>query len=653
MSSDSLWHQCSPQDRAKAVVGTVDSYSSEQEQRRKRILRNLRLYEGRPLSELTPRAYYNSDAYTCADDIPYRINLARALVATAAAKIAGKQRPKAQFAATEADWSIKRKAKKKERFVEAAMLARQGNHHDAYAVGLMAFRDACIADVGVLKFWADKAGRRVAIDRVLPWELIVDPNEARSGMPLNYFHDYGYDRFKLLERFKDVKGAEEAIMTAPAISDNYAGAMGKDSIRDKARQVRVVEAWRMALSDDKPGCHSLCVGNFDLTQGEQWTRQFPPFELILWEPWMMGCLGTSLVDVAAPICEELNAAFQRWAQAEQLGSNMYGVCEEGSISEDSLESNEPVIWLKVKPGTQVMPNLTAPNTMGPASIEWMGKLQSLGYEIPGVSQMAATGQKAPGVDAAVAMRTIENIGSERFAIQWQAYERVMAIGATRQILACVKELEEEGDGVVMRFPAGNVLQELKSSDFNDYDVPDEAIQVYAVSGLVNTPADRLDLAEKLFTMGILSKEGFKRVIQYKDVDQELSTENEQSALLDKYIERWLDAEEPKKSKRGQMVKKPITVPVSMKWMNLEEAIIQVGRAAMRAELDEAPDYNMKFFLDFLGLCSKELDKRAAAQAQLAGTAGGGAGLGAVNQAAMGAGTAPGIGGPPMQMGAAA
>src|SRR4030095_6433020 len=108
--------------------------------------------------------------------------------------------------------------------------------------------------------------------------------------------------------------------------------------------------------------------------------------------------------------------------------------------------------------------------------------------------------------------------------------------------ACVKELEEDGEGVVMRFPSGKVLQELKSSDFADYDVPDEAIQVQVVSGLVNTAADRLDLGEKLFGMGVISQEGFKRVIQYKDIDGELASESEQSTLLEKYIERWLDAE---------------------------------------------------------------------------------------------------------------
>jgi len=77
--------------------------------------------------------------------------------------------------------------------------------------------------------------------------------------------------------------------------------------------------------------------------------------------------------------------------------------------------------------------------------------------------------------------------------------------------------------------------------------------------------------------------------------------------------------------------------VSLKWMNLEEAIIQVGRAAMQAELDECPDYNMKFFLDFLKLCDREIQKRAAAQSQLAGAAGGAQGLAAVNAG----GAAPG------------
>ncbi len=609
-----LWHELKGEERAKCVIATVDSYSSEQDQRRNRALKNLRLYEGRPLAELNPRSYYDAGAYVTEEGSTYRVNLARALVSTAVAKIAGKQRPKAAFCATEADWSTKRKAKKKERFVEAAMLARQGNHHDAYAVGLMAFRDACVADVGVLKFWADKQGRRVAIDRVLPWELIVDPNESRAGMPLNYFHDYGYDRFKLLEQFKGVAGAEEAIMTAPAVSDNYVGGYGRGGVRDKARQVRVVEAWRMALSEEKPGAHALIVGNFDLAQNEKWTRTFPPFEFITWEPWFMGAFGTSLVDIAAPLVAETNEAFERWACAEKLGSNMRTYYRKNSADKAALESNEACIAIEVAEGAE-WPQDSTPNTMGPASIQYMNMVMDLAHSVPGVSQADAAAEREPGIESGEGQRTVASLKSERFAIQWQQYERVMAIGATRQILACVKELDEDGKGVVMRFPAGRVLEELKSSDFGDYDVPDEAIQVQVVSGLVNTATDRLELGEKLVTMGAISIEAFKRIIQYKDVDGELSSENPQNALMEKYIERWLDAEMPAKGQKAQP-KKVYTVPVSMKWMNLEEAIVQVGKAAMQAELDECPDYNMKFFLDFLKLCDKEVQKRAAAQQQV-------------------------------------
>ena len=610
-----LWWQEQGEARAKNVIATVDSYSSEQDQRRNRALKNLRLYEGRPLAELNPRSYYDAGAYVTEEGSTYRCNLARALVSTAVAKIAGKQRPKAAFCATEADWSVKRKAKKKERFVEAAMLARQGNYHDAYSVGLMAFRDACVADVGVIKFWADKQGRRVAIDRVLPWELIVDPNESRAGAPLNYFHDYGYDRFKLLEQFQKVKGAEEAIMTAPAVSDNYVGGYGRGGVRDKARLVRVCEAWRMALSDKRPGAHALIVGNFDLAQGEEWTRAFPPFEFITWEPWFMGAFGTSLLDIAAPLVCEYNEAFQRWADAEKLGSNQRTYYRKNSCDKAALESNEACIAIEVAEGAE-FPQDSTPQTMGQASIEWQTIVKQLIYEVPGVSQMDATARKEPGITADVAIRTMQNIGAERFAVQWQQYERVMAIGATRQILACVKELEEDGEGVVMRFPSGKVLEELKSSDFADYDVPDEAIQVQVVSGLVNTAADRLDLGEKLFGMGVISEESFKRIIQYKDLEGELASGNKQGELLDKYIEQWLDAEQVVKGKKGQ-VKKPLTVPVSLKWMSLEPAIVQVGQAAMQAELDDAPDYNIKFFIDFLKIADKELQKRAAAQAAMA------------------------------------
>ncbi len=635
----SLWWQEKGNARATSLRTVVDSFAPEQQSRRKRILRNLSLYEGRALATLSPKSYFTDVGCVGEGYNTYRVNLARSIVGTVVAKIAGKQKPKAQFCVTEGDWTVKRKAKKKERFVEAMMLSRQGLSADAYQVGVRAFTDALIGDIGVLKYTADKQSRRVCIERILPWEFMVDAQEARNGQPLNYFHSYGYDRFKLAARYPKYR---VQIMAAETISDNYTGAVATKAGDGRiGRLVRVDEGWRVAISDDEPGVHCISVGGIDLTDGEEWAEQFPPFEFFVWEQWLMGIYGTSLVEIAAPLVEELNAAFERWAQAEKLGSNVMIDAEENQYDESKLASNETMSIIYRKPGTPPV-GIHVPETMGMASQNWHGLLKGLIYEVPGVSAQSAQGQQQAGVTAAVAMRTVENIASERFAIPWQMFERVMSVGSARQILARVKEISADGEDVKVYFAAGGTLEELSMKELGEFDFPDEAIQVYAVSGLVNTPADRLDLAERLFTMQVISQDAFLRIIQSKDIDSELERNNQQSSNIEKLIEKWLDATPETVASGKFRPRKPI------KWMNKEEAILQVGRAYMKAEEEDCPDFNLKFFIDYMTDLDVLIQREEAQKAQIAGAAqGSNAGQQAI--APMAGGAPP----PPMMQGAAA
>lgn len=605
-----LWWQKDRDEVAGVVVGTCDSLERIQGARRDRARRNIELYENKRLDGLSAEAFFSRVDFSCPDFEVLRANVARGLVHTALAKIAGKQRPKAQFVVTDGDWSVKRRAKRLERFVEAHMLAPQGGHHDAWAIGVQAYRDACVADLGVLHIEADDVEKRINIRRVLPWEILVDPNEARTGEPLNLFRVYPYDRSKLAERFPE---HSQAILDAPAIARESGASDWYQGTHDTSHMVLVREAWRLPYGKVK-GRHVIAIaGSLGAALvDEEWTRKFFPFEFFVWEPWMVGMHGTSLVDNVYHLVIELNASAQRMSDAERLASNVIVQAEEGAVKEEDITSNVPAAIIWRKPGSAPL-EVTVPNAISSSTIQWWELLRGQCFEIPGVSQANATGAKEPGVDAAIAMRTREALSSERFSIQWQHYERVMSIGLARQILACVDELAQDDPKFAARWPGGEFLQEIRWKECkleeNQYH-----IQPYSVSGLVNTPTDRLQLASELFDRQILSQEGFLRVIQAKDIDTELARTNTQSRLLERYIEQWLDADEEKEADGDFRYKAPI------KWMALEEAIVQVGRAYLEAELNEAPDYNLSLFIRYLQDCDALVQRVAAQKAQLAAVA---------------------------------
>ena len=624
-----LWHEAKdPNERAKRIAAVVDSLHVTTEARRRRILRHLRQYEGRMLPDLTPTAYFDGPSRATGVQ-PSIIQLPRAIVDTACAKIAGKQKPKAMFAVSNGDWQTKRRAKKMERAIEAVMAQRHGLSHDAYGVLLEAFRDTGYADCGAVKWFADFEARRVTCERMLPWELLVDPRECRGGPPLNWFHRYGYDRFKLAAKFPQF---EDQIMAAPAIPDVY-GASTRGVENDRhGRMVLVIEGWRVAISDDLPGTHCIAVGGIDLTEGEEWPWTFPPIELTTWAPWRMGIFGTSLIEIVSGLCEEVNDQVERWRQNEKLGSNMYGVCEDDSVREEDMRSNKAMTWMRHKKGSPA-PQITVPQTFGSASMQYLERMIRLVFDIPGISQADAQSEREPGLQSGEAQRIVANIKSERFSVQWQNYERMAAVGSARQILRCLQQLADDGSGgdVVIRSAKGSELREFRWKDFA-LEIPDESIQIAAVSGLVNSPADRVDVAERLFAMGILSPAGVRRVIQAQDLDSELAAEDAQSRLVETYIESWLDPSTKAEQKKFQY--RP-----PKKWMDLAEAIVQVGRAMFEAEADGAPDWNLQWFVKFLEDCDRVMDQIAARKAEIQAAAGG-------NSAAIGALGPTGPGGPP-------
>jgi len=580
--------------------------------------RNIELFEGMRLAGLSPSSWFSNIELSSDDWDVLRVNIARGLVHTAVAKIAGKQKPKTQFVVNDGDWSVKRRAKKMERFVEANMLARQGYASDAYELGLEAERDACVADLGVLKYEPNLERKCVDITRRLPWSIMCEPLDAQSGQPQTLIEVYPYDRFKLAAQFPKFK---TEILAAPEISgesgsqDFYGSA-----VVDNHSHVLVREAYRLPFSKDKPGRRALIVGTADLAD-EDWENDFFPYEFFIWEKRFTGLYGASIVDNVYHLVGELNAAIQRMSDAERYGSNQYISAEKNSVDPRQLEGNLAKMLVEHSPGSP-SPQFITPNAISSSTVQWWELLKSQCFEIPGVSQMGATGQKDPGVDAAVAMRTIENIATERFAPQWQAYERRMSVGSARQILTCGRVIagsvgekneelpdDEKQKYVVKHRAQSGFLEDLELDDF-DLDEDQYQIQPYAVSGLTSTPADRLSLATELLDRQIISQDGYLRVIQAKDIDSELARTNTWSQLIEKYIESWLDATKETEASGKFLYRPPV------KFMPLADIIVQVGRAYAFAELDGCPDYNLQFFIRFMGDCDREIQKINAQNAQL-------------------------------------
>lgn len=594
-----------------------------------RARRNLSLFEGRNLNALHPISYL-TDVDNPVTTAPTReeiiANVARSVASTAHSEICSKQQPKASFAVNDSDWATKRKAKRAERCVEAVNMSRQDGYHDAWELYADCMLDAISGcDQGVAKFWAsysaDGKKGRIRISRCLPWEVAFSVDELKHGNPQNCFHTYGYDRHALAALFPDY---EDEIIHAPSYSaDANTSNDNITTFQDEAgRQVKVREAWRLPIDDEHPGAHAMVVGDVDLLGGdEDWNRPFFPFLFFHWEKQRVGGYSTSLIDVIYNIAQELNLSLDRWSQAERLMSNGLGFFIEGTVEPDFLAKNDVGLWIPVKPTPEnpnpALPSWNPPNTVGEASIRWQENTKQLTYEIAGVTQGTAQGATEPGVTAAVAMRQLSNKAAARLGNPFKHYERNVAVGATRQILAVAKEIRDAGAELQVIHTRGKQARKYDFAE-NYIDLPDEAIQVDAVSGLVNTTTDRMQLAAELFDRQTISKETYLEMIQAKSAVADLDRVNELTHWIEAQIEAWLDFEEgddlrEKDDPRFFRYRPPVKfVGVSA----LTDMITRVAQEYLRAEADDAPDACLQWFERFLTDCDVLIQRLSERQAEV-------------------------------------
>jgi len=579
------------------VVGIAEQLWRDQSPTRARMQRNLEAYEGFKLPGLDPTAYQKGAALYSEDYDAFYWNVPRALVHSVTAKIAGRQRPKPALVCTDADWATKRRAKRLERFAEATLHQPQGQFRDSWELGTRTFVDACVFGSGIIKAFADLENLRIAHERTLPWELLVDPLEAKYGNPLNCFHRYGYDKDRLIAKFPKYRDKIWACKS----DDREHWGQG----RRAADCALVYESWRLPISKKDKGRWALCIEGQTL-DSEEWARDEFPFLILRWAPHLLGFGSTSLVEEAMPTADELNATIQKMREGEARLATGYLVVEEGAVDDEKIAAADVGTVIKHRPGSKA-PEVVQPQGYSESTLGWMRLNWEKSFELTGVSQMAATSRKEPGVTAGVALRTIAQMESERFSLIYAAYEAALAVDLTRHDIACARDVAEAEPEFAARWPGGRFLKEIRWSEA-DLDDDQYVVQPEAVSGLVNTPADRMQLGQDLFNAGTISQAAFLRIIQVKDVEGEISAQGVQHELVDRYIESWLDATQEDEAEGEFRFRAPVP------FMNHADAIIQVASAYMQAELDGAPDWNLDLFTRFIAACDAHIQRAASAAA---------------------------------------
>lgn len=462
---------------------------------------------GRPVGAVRDRLTYNI-IQSCIDTVT-------AMIQT--------NKPMPMFLTEQGSSRVQQRAKKLNSFCYGIYY-----ENDVYKLGPIVFRDACVFGEGIIHVYGENG--HVRCERVLPYEILVDYLESHYGPPhtRSLHRIKNIDRTELAERFPD-KAKEIAAMSATA---HFITA----SNRSVADTVTVVESWRLPTGS-RPGLHVLSTENTILGKSD-YTDSFFPFAIMRYSPRLYGFFAQGMAEQLVPIQVELNRTLISIQRSLYLGGTHKIFVKNGSKIIKSHFDNMIGTILEYAgdtPPQYVVPQLVQPEIY--AHLDWV---RTAGYQLPGVSQMGATSVKTPGVNSGRAMRTEQNINTQRHQTIEQSYNDCLGVELAKIIVSVARREYENGTQVKVKVPGKRFVQSIKWKDVSLED--DEfVLQIYPVSKLPKDPDGRLSAIQEMMQSGLCTPSQGKRLLDFPDLEAEEALSNATSDYLHKILDDIIDS----------------------------------------------------------------------------------------------------------------
>ena len=410
-------------------------------------------------------------------------------------------RPQPVFLTDNGDYKQRNLSKKLNNFILGEFYQTK-----AYELATIALRDALVEGTGVIHCF-ETPDNKVGLERVLLTELLIDPNEAMYGEPRQLYRIKLVDRDVLYANFPKFKAKLE--QAAKAYPDNSA-----DSSKSVSDLVMVVEGWHLRSGKKATdGRHTLACSAGYLVD-EEFKKDRFPFSFMHYSPRLLGFWAQGVAEQLMGTQMELNSILFTISRAIKLVGVPRVFQEESAKITSAAHNNEIGVIVKFR-GTK--PTYEVAPCNAPELYAERDKLIQYGYQQSGVSALQASSQKPQGLDSGEAIRTYDDISTDRFASLSRRYDNLF-VDLTYQIIDLAKDICERDDEYSTVYPNKNGTKEidLKKADL----IQDQFIvQCFTQSSLPKDPAGRLEKVTEMVQSGMVSLQEGRRLLDYPDLEQ--------------------------------------------------------------------------------------------------------------------------------------
>lgn len=482
---------------AKELCGVAGYLKTAQVYRMRQLSVSVRLYSGLSVYSYAGSNVSKLDRTKSLPDDRPTFNLIQACTDTLVSRL-GQQRPEPKFLTDNGDYKQRHLAQRLNSFILGEFYQT-----NAYEKAVKILRDGIVMGTGALKVYEGDDGR-VNVDRVMVTDLFTDENDALNGEPQQLIQLKLMDRDKLIAN--SPKAASGIIASTPqSYPDN-----APDSQRSNADQVMVVEGWKLPSGPDpdapgyKPGRHVIATVS-GVILDEEWNKPKFPFVFFNYSDPFLGYFGQGLATQLFGTQLTLNRILYTIARSINLVGVPRIFIDQASKISKAHNNNEIgviITYSGTKPSYEVAPSNAAD------MYAERDRLIQYGFQQCGVSALQATSQKPAGLNSGEAIRSYDDIATDRFATLSKRYEKVF-IDLAYLIADCAKDIAKRDGKYQTVYPNKDGTREIDLPAMKFLNDP-FVIQCFSESSLPRTPAGRIQTVTELVQAGMISvKEGYR------------------------------------------------------------------------------------------------------------------------------------------------
>jgi len=518
--SDVRWWTMEGRVAADSITAAIQAIVNNSHGRLAQLSDSAMLYDGNLFGGL--HVYGSKRSYSTKPNTNsvQGLNLCSSMVETLTSRMLS-NKPRAMFLTDGGNYKLQRRAQKLSEFVDGVMYENK-----AYHLGMSALRDASIFGSGLVKVFAENG--RIKLERILPTELYVDPLEAMYGSPRQLHQIRNVDRMILCEMFPEF---EAQIKTAQKATFNSITGMAL-----VADMVTVRESWHLKSGPDATdGKHLITIEGTSLLE-EDYDRDGFPFAILNYQEPLVGIFGKGLIERVQHIQKKLNLLEHIVYRSQRLAGTFKVWTKTGSRLVDSKLSNEIAQTIQ----SDEPPQYILPPIVQPELYSQIQQLKTDAYNQEGISQLASAGQKPAGLDSGEAIRTYDDISTDRTQSFGQAYEQFF-LKLAMLIIETAKEISNGDDegSLSVKSPNGKYLKTLNWNDV-DLEADEFVMKAFPVSSLPKDPSGRLQTIQEFIQAGMLSVRSGQRLLDYPDLEAAESLQNAPEDYLHMILEQIID-----------------------------------------------------------------------------------------------------------------